>query len=286
MKNERGITLVALVITVIIMLILAGVAISMITGEDGLFARANHAASLYENASKTESEIVNKLFKNLNSIDFEESKKHYIYDKEDLEELRDNVNAGNSYKGEEVILMDDIDLKGNKEDEATWWKPVDEFDSDGMAMAFEGVFDGNDYSITGLYAEMYEGGDKTLSIFPHINDAEIKDLTIDGEFIVGENNDNANFAVAGLTNATTGNCKITNCKNSIDVEKLGTSREAAGLVGAVENGELTIENCCGGLVGIVYSKVVINNSGNTGNITNLYGNYVGGLIGRDGNKRK
>ena len=61
MKKERGITLVALVITVIIMLILAGVALSSITGEEGLFARANHAVKLYENASQTEAGIVNQL---------------------------------------------------------------------------------------------------------------------------------------------------------------------------------------------------------------------------------
>ena len=61
MKKERGITLVALVITVIIILILAGVALSLITGEEGLFARTNHAASLYKDASQTEADKVGQL---------------------------------------------------------------------------------------------------------------------------------------------------------------------------------------------------------------------------------
>ena len=40
---NTGITLVALVITVIILLILAGVAVSMITGESGIFNKTSEA---------------------------------------------------------------------------------------------------------------------------------------------------------------------------------------------------------------------------------------------------
>ena len=43
MKNKRGITLVALVITIIVLLILAGVSISMISGNDGIIQRAADA---------------------------------------------------------------------------------------------------------------------------------------------------------------------------------------------------------------------------------------------------
>ena len=65
MKKERGITLVALVITVIIMLILAGVALSLITGEEGLFARTNHAASLYKDVSQVEADKVDSVVSEL-----------------------------------------------------------------------------------------------------------------------------------------------------------------------------------------------------------------------------
>ena len=61
MKKERGITLVALVITVIITLILAGVGISLITGEAGLFSRANHAATMYNQKAQEEAERLNAL---------------------------------------------------------------------------------------------------------------------------------------------------------------------------------------------------------------------------------
>ena len=44
MKNQRGITLIALVITIIVLLILAGVSIAMLTGENGILTRADDAA--------------------------------------------------------------------------------------------------------------------------------------------------------------------------------------------------------------------------------------------------
>lgn len=43
-KKENGITLVALVVTIIVLLILAGVSISMISGDDGIATRASDAS--------------------------------------------------------------------------------------------------------------------------------------------------------------------------------------------------------------------------------------------------
>ena len=44
MKNSKGITLIALVITIIVLLILAGVAIAMLTGDNGLLNKSTRAA--------------------------------------------------------------------------------------------------------------------------------------------------------------------------------------------------------------------------------------------------
>jgi Tfp pilus assembly protein PilE len=44
MKNQKGITLIALVITIIVLLILAGVSIAMLTGNNGLLTKANSTA--------------------------------------------------------------------------------------------------------------------------------------------------------------------------------------------------------------------------------------------------
>ena len=66
MKNNRGITLVALIITVVIMLILAGVAIAAIVDGDGLFNRARQATESYEEAARNESDQIKTL---MNEID-------------------------------------------------------------------------------------------------------------------------------------------------------------------------------------------------------------------------
>ena len=49
-RKQKGITLVALVITVVVMSILAGVAISAVVDGDGLFSKARESAEIYENA--------------------------------------------------------------------------------------------------------------------------------------------------------------------------------------------------------------------------------------------
>ena len=50
--QECGITLVALVVTIIVLLILAGVTISMATSGSGIFGRAKNAADVYRASAK------------------------------------------------------------------------------------------------------------------------------------------------------------------------------------------------------------------------------------------
>lgn len=59
--NKRGITLVALVITIIVLLILAGVSISMLTGENGILTKALSAKDKYEEASAYEEQLINSV---------------------------------------------------------------------------------------------------------------------------------------------------------------------------------------------------------------------------------
>ena len=54
LKQERGITLVALVVTVIVLIILATITITIVVGENGLINRAQQAKTLQENAKDKE----------------------------------------------------------------------------------------------------------------------------------------------------------------------------------------------------------------------------------------
>ena len=53
-KNVKGITLIALVVTVIVLLILAGVAINLTVGDNGLFKRAQNAADTWQMTEQNE----------------------------------------------------------------------------------------------------------------------------------------------------------------------------------------------------------------------------------------
>ena len=53
-KNVQGITLIALVVTIIVLLILAGVAISLTIGQNGIFSRAQIAVNTWQNAETNE----------------------------------------------------------------------------------------------------------------------------------------------------------------------------------------------------------------------------------------
>ena len=53
-NKNTGITLIALVVTIIVLLILAGVSISMLTGQNGILNRATEAVNKTKNASTTE----------------------------------------------------------------------------------------------------------------------------------------------------------------------------------------------------------------------------------------
>lgn len=50
MKKQKGITLIALVITIIVLLILAGVAITTLTGDNGILTKAGNAKIISEQA--------------------------------------------------------------------------------------------------------------------------------------------------------------------------------------------------------------------------------------------
>ena len=65
MKNQKGITLVALVITIIILLILAGISISTLTNT-GIFEKAKDAKEKSEVAEKQQSETLDSYEKELN----------------------------------------------------------------------------------------------------------------------------------------------------------------------------------------------------------------------------
>ena len=66
-REEKGITLVALVVTIIVLIILAGVTLNIVLDNDGIINKAQQAVGDYENSQREEQEILNELENYMNN---------------------------------------------------------------------------------------------------------------------------------------------------------------------------------------------------------------------------
>ena len=92
MRNQRGITLIALVITIIVLLILAGVSIAMLTGDNGILSNAQKAKD-----ETLKSEVIERINIALNDVKTE------IYAQQADDPSWDPLNAGNTAFSDDVI---------------------------------------------------------------------------------------------------------------------------------------------------------------------------------------
>ena len=92
LKNKKGITLVALVVTIVILLILAGISISTLTNT-GIFEKAKDAKEKSEAEEKQQSEILDSYEKELNKYTSDNLKENIGVKFEKNTELHDKNGA-------------------------------------------------------------------------------------------------------------------------------------------------------------------------------------------------
>ena len=68
-RKNQGITLIALIITVIVLIILAGVTISMVVGDDGIITKSKEAKQNMSNATAEEEELLKNMLNAMNEIE-------------------------------------------------------------------------------------------------------------------------------------------------------------------------------------------------------------------------
>ena len=68
MKRERGITLIALVVTIVVLLILAGVSINALFGNNGIIEKAKEAQNKMVKATENDQKEINELTQNTKKI--------------------------------------------------------------------------------------------------------------------------------------------------------------------------------------------------------------------------
>ncbi len=180
----KGITLIALIVTIIILLILAGISIASLTGENGILSKAIEAAKKTEEAKEQEEKDLQEIEKQLVEIaqvvdkgpgtlsgEGTEENPYLIESIEDLVEFSKEVAGGNKYTGKIVKL--DLSLDFNSEKSYVDAKRKDYGDINGIngneelikelttgtgftpignsTNKFEGTFDGENYALVGLY---------------------------------------------------------------------------------------------------------------------------------------
>ena len=107
-SKETGITLIALVVTIIVLIILAGVSIAMVVGDNGIITQAQRAERETANATVASEEQMNALVDELNG--------YLAEDEEPSEGLAETV-TGNNY-GDYVDYP--IDLNGDGDTTNDW----------------------------------------------------------------------------------------------------------------------------------------------------------------------
>ncbi len=101
-KEKRGITLIALVVTIIVLLILVGISISMLTGQNGILNRAKEAKESYSNSNEKEqiqlsynSAITGKLGESITAEELQDELDEMLGKNEDGTSKTEIIDIGN-----------------------------------------------------------------------------------------------------------------------------------------------------------------------------------------------
>ncbi len=209
----------------------------------------------------------------------------------DLVELSNSVNSGNTYEGLYIKLEKDLDFQKDADYEDVSIKNA-QISGSGFttigsnSYPFMGTFDGNNHIINSLYIN-YQQTDKEVALFGFVNNGTIKNITVSGNVTA------TNFQASGIIYRAT-NSVIENVINKINVNGAVSNSTNGGIIGEARSnvivtnssnyGNIQDSNNIGGIVGIVADNTTlkIDNCHNYGTLTQtLGGGYIGGLIGRD-----
>ena len=113
LQKEKGITLIALIVTIIILIILASVSIAMLTGDNSILKQAQRAKKETENKQKEEGSILSEYESKINqynSIDWDKvlanAEKHPEQKESNMVGVGVDGNAVNMDKWEFTLLED------------------------------------------------------------------------------------------------------------------------------------------------------------------------------------
>ncbi len=197
----------------------------------------------------------------------------------ELRSFAAQVNAGSSFEGVTVVLTQDIHLNTNVVDQDgslnsgsfTSWTPIGTPDH-----PFQGNFDGQGHTITGLYIN--DSNAEYQGLFGVISQATVSNVTVKDSYLsVG----NHAGAVVGYANSSS---VVASCHN--DNTSVYTENRSGGIVGWTNSshvyncsadGFCYSSRCAGGIIGDVYSSSKIYNCYSAATVDGK--SLVGGISG-------
>lgn len=277
-KSEKnsGITLIALVVTIIILLILTGVSISMLTGQNGILNRVAEAKEKTSLGQKQEKQDMSNLEELINDstdgsnvekvkdlkpgeLEKESDDVFIINSIEDLVFFSYDVRNGNNYNGKTVKLGCSLDFNSNK-------SYVDAFRTDYGKYGYDGELKENLTSNVGWisigdvininqnnFKGTFDGGNETIynlcinksnitetlyiGLFAN-NQGMVKNLNLKNTKIYTVANDEIYYFVAGIAGNNEGT--IINCTVEGKHQSKGNYALISGIAGRNQG---NIENC-------------------------------------------
>ena len=279
-KQVQGITLIALVVTVIILLILAGVALSLTVGNNGLFRRAQNAADTWQIAEQNEQsemdeavDFIDNYVTGINieqvtdenpgvlEIDEQNIDTYIINSIEDLVFFSYDVTTnGITYEGKTVKLGTNLNFSSNKSyvnpnstdyEKYGYSGPIKQALTSGTGFSpiggneetnsFHGIFDGDNKAICSLYQNI-NTNEKSFGGFFISNYGEIKNLGLVNVNIISLSQGENSASVGGIARLSYN--KIINCYVTGNIKTEGGSWMAVGgICGALASNNCIIENC-------------------------------------------
>ena len=272
LKN-RGITLIALVITIIVLLILAGVSIAMLTGENGILTQATNAK---EETTKAEEEEKIKLAVTGSSISDngliemidETSFKQELQNQLQNQQLEDIVAIGD---GSFIITVTDTQRKYyvNNDKIVINSENIIEITTEEELKAFrDDVNNGNTYEgkVVLLMNDIDLSEEEWIPIGKYDSNSSNPDDSINKSFMGIF--DGKFHKINGITINST-----EKAKGFFALVKGGTIKNIG-----IESGNISSNSVVGGIVGYAYDNAKIINCYNKATIT-ITDRYAGGIIG-------
>lgn len=187
-KKEKGITLVALIVTIVILLILAGISISTLTNT-GIFGKAKEAQKVSEKTEKEQknilSEYEDEIYNNTSTsnvekvsdskpgeleIDESNPNEYTINSIEDLVFFSYDVRNGNTYEGKTVKLGQNLDFKSSKSYVNSHRTDYEKYGYSGdLKQALEtsgfepiGVYEDDTFDFNNSFSGIFDGNEKII----------------------------------------------------------------------------------------------------------------------------